>query len=197
LQKQLAKLVRQEGAGVMDNKVQLQSTITAQARKTGVNVANLSPGAEKPDANGFFEEESIRISVDSQEPQLVDFLYNIGGDPAMIRVSELDLAPQDQNRYRLRGNVTLIANYANRAPPPAAATPAKPAPGKPAIGPGSKPSAGPATAKLPPGQKSGPAPTKPTTPAQRAPGPNQRAAPAPGSNSNPKRSDVPPKNATG
>ncbi len=98
----------------MDFQNQLQDTIHGQARKTGVNVGNYYPGVARPDTNGFFEEESIRISFDSQEPQLISFLYNIGGDPAMIRVSELELSPQDQNRYRLQGaSFTLIfANYA-------------------------------------------------------------------------------------
>jgi hypothetical protein len=143
LQKRLAKLVRQEGTGVMDKQVQLQGTIMTQARKCGVNVANYNPGTARPQTNEFFEEESIKISVDSQEPQLISFLYSIGGDPAMIRVSELELSPQDQNRYRLRGSVTLTANYAKRAAAPGAA-------GKPD---NKKPVGGPAAAKPLPGAK--------------------------------------------
>jgi Tfp pilus assembly protein PilO len=205
LQKQLAKLVRQEGTGVMDKQNQLQSTIMAQSRKTGVNVANYIPGAAKPDTNGFFEEESIKISIESQESQLVSFLYNIGGDPAMIRVSELDLAPQDQNRYRLRGNVTLIANYANRTPAPGSAA-AKAAPGKSASGPGAKAGTAAGTSKQPAGQKPGSPVTKPgqqpgqrgPTPGQRVPpAPGQRLSPVPGPNSFPKTPFVPTKNASG
>jgi hypothetical protein len=146
LQKQVAKLVRQEGSGVMDNQIQLQNTIYTQARRTGVNVGNYNPGGQHPQTNDFFEEETIKISIDSQEPQLVDFLYNIGGDPAMIRVSELDLSPQDQNRYRLKGFITLTANYAKKAPTPApAAAPAK-TPGAPAA----KPPQNPVTTAKPP-----------------------------------------------
>ncbi len=126
LQKQLVKLVRQEGAGVGNEQVQLQSTIMTQARKAGVNVGNYIPGAAGPQTNEFFERETIRITFDSQEPQLINFLYNIGNDPAMIRVSELDLGAQDQNRYRLKGAVTFIAKFAKRAP--GAAKPAAPAP---------------------------------------------------------------------
>ena len=136
LQKQLAKLVRQEGAGVADVQIQLQSTIIGQAHKAGVNVANYIPGSAGPQTNEFFERETARITFDSQEPQLINFLYNIGNDPAMIRVSELDLGPQDQNRYRLKGAVTFIANFAKRAPgaakpgatKPAATKTTKPAP---------------------------------------------------------------------
>jgi Tfp pilus assembly protein PilO len=178
LQKQLAQLVRQEGTGVMDKQVQLQSTIMTQARKTGVNVVNYNPGSAQPKTNEFFEEESIKINVDSQEPQLISFLYDIGGDPAMIRVSELELSPQDQNRYRLRGAITLTANYAKRATTPEQ-TAAKPkgAPGtrpgsapapinpKPALvkpGPGGRPG-------LPPGQLPGRPPGKAWPPGQRGP----------------------------
>jgi hypothetical protein len=118
LQQQLAKLVHQEGTGVMDNQIQLQNTIATQARRTGVDVSTYNPGAANQQTNEFFEKEAIKITVDSQEPNLVNFLYNIGGDPAMIRVSELELSPQDQNRYRLRGAITLTANYNKRAPAP-------------------------------------------------------------------------------
>jgi hypothetical protein len=184
LQKQLAKLVRQEGTAVMDNQVQLQDTIHTQARRTGVNVGNYNPGGAHPDTNGFFVEESIKITIDSQEPQLISFLYNIGGDPAMIRVSELELSPQDQNRYRLRGAITLTANYAKRA-----ATPA-PAAGKPAPVPGTKPASAPAPVKPVPGAKPGQPLVKPAPPGQRGPL-------LPGPNSLPRTPFVPQKKSTG
>jgi hypothetical protein len=177
LQKQLAKLVRQEGTGVMDKQVQLQSTIMTQARRTGVNVSNYNPGGSHPQTNEFFEEESIKITFDSQEPQLISFLYNIGGDPAMIRVSELELAPQDQNRYRLKGAITLTANYAKRAATPGSAG-AKPKPV-----PGTKPaSAAPGPVKPVPGQ-----------PSARPGPPGQRGPQLPGPNSLPRTPYVPPK----
>jgi hypothetical protein len=177
LQKQLAKLVHAEGTGVMNNQIQLQNTIGLQARKTGVDVSAYNPGGSHPQTNEFFEEESIKITIDSQEPQLVNFLYNIGGDPAMIRVSELELAPQDQNRYRLRGAITLTANYTKRAPAPGAAA-AK----KPGIKQYTAP--GPLPAKLAPGQKlPGSLPRPGQLPAQRGlPGqhglPGQRGLPS-------------------
>ncbi len=185
LQKQLTKLVRQEGTAVMDFQNQLQDTIHSQARKTGVNVGNYYPGVARPDTNGFFEEESIRISFDSQEPQLISFLYNVGGDPAMIRVSELELSTQDQNRYRLKGNITLIANYAKRATPPAASG------GKPAAKiPGTKPASGPGSAKPLPGAKPGqPSPIRPAQP-------GQRGLPLPGGPNAAPRTPFLPKNKT-
>ena len=86
------------------------------------------PASRAPTPTDFSRRNRSRISVDSQEPQLVSFLYNIGGDPAMIRVSELELSPQDQNRYRLRGTITLIANYAKRTPTRSARRAGKPRP---------------------------------------------------------------------
>ncbi len=107
--------------------------------------------------NEFFEEQSGQIHIESQEPQLINFLYQIGNDPSMIRVSELSLKPADQNRYRFSGSITLTANYAKK--PPAPAAPAKPAKtAKPAAAtpgaPGAKPPAGAKPAGPPgPGQR--------------------------------------------
>jgi hypothetical protein len=192
LQRELTKLVRQEGAGVMDNQLRLDDTVRKQAAKTGVNVGHYNPGTPHSDTNGFFEEESLRISFDSQEPQLINFLYNIGSDPAMIRVSELDLNPQDQNRYRLHGSITLIANYTK---PAAVAAPAAP---KPKPVPGTKAATVGAPAK-PPGAKAGPPSIKPAPSGKPLP-PGQRASPGqPGTrpNGNPRVPLVPQKKATG
>lgn len=197
LQKQLAKLVRQEGTGVEENKQnQLQGTIMTQAHKTGVNVATYNPGSARPQTNEFFDEETIQISVDSQEPQLINFLYNIGNDPAMIRVSELGLNALDQNRYRLRGQITLTANYAKRV-----ATPI-PAASKPAPLIGTKGAASPAPAKTAPDAKPqakpGPQSIKPPPPGQRVlPPPGQRGPPSPGSASAQKTPLAPPKKPPG
>jgi len=157
-QKQVVALMvkeRNEGSGVersaVDPQLQLQNAILAQQRKTGVNVPNTTPGPVKTN-DAFFEEHSTQISVEGQEPQLINFLYNLGNDSAMIRVAKLDLRPFDANRYRLKGLVTLTANY-QKKPPSAAgeATPGKTAQGvKPAGPPGAKPAA-------PPGAKPNPA----------------------------------------
>jgi Tfp pilus assembly protein PilO len=156
--KQIELLTQQEGASVMehpvDAQVQLQNTIRAQERKTGVYIESANPGSVK--TNEFFEEQSTSITLECQEPQLVGFLYHMGMDPAMIRVAMLNLKPADNNRYRLKATMTLQANYAKK---PASAVnelaAEKHVPGgRPPGSPGSKP-ATPAVAK-PPGV---PAPT--------------------------------------
>jgi len=145
---QVEELTKREGGSVMahpiDPQVQLQNTIRAQERKTGVYVESINPGSVK--TNEFFEEQSTAISLECQEPQLVSFLYNMGMDPAMIRVTVLNLKPADANRYRLKATLTLSANYTKKPPAAvSASTPEKRAPAakKPGAAPDSKPAAAP------------------------------------------------------
>jgi hypothetical protein len=180
--KDVAKLARQEGGsvleGLVDPQVQFQNTIRLQERKTGVYVENINPGAVK--TNEFFEEHSTTISVETQEPQLVSFLYGMGNDPAMIRVARLDLKPADANRYRLKGGITLTANYAKKQTAAAVSGPAPIKPGsgaKPAAPPtlaqaGKRPAAGPPA----PGAKKSPEAGPRTIPFARPP-PATKAAP--------------------
>jgi hypothetical protein len=124
---QVSNLSRLEGGSVqehpVDPQIQLRNTISTQERKTGVVVSSYGSSSSK--TNEFFEEISTGIEVESQEPQLVNFLYNMGMDPAMIRVARLDLKPADANRYQLKGQITLTANYTKK--PPTAVSPATPA----------------------------------------------------------------------
>jgi Tfp pilus assembly protein PilO len=117
---QLAKLQRQQGGGIGNQQVQLQRTVSDQAIKTGVNVDEIRPvNAANAQTNAFYEEQSVKISFACQESQLVNFLFNVGNDPAMIRVRELSLKPVDANRYGLKGDATLSANYAKQPSKPA------------------------------------------------------------------------------
>ncbi len=170
---QLVKLERLEKSSPRIDAVQVQlpKTIGDLAMKNGVTVNAYQPvGSRTPQTNEYFEEQSEQITIESQEPQLVNFLYQIGNDPSMIRVSELDLHPADvQNRYRLRGSITLTANYAKRAPAAAPAKPSKPGP------PGAKAVAGAAQPAAKPPAGAG----QPKPPAG-AGQPKQTAAPKPG-----------------
>lgn len=201
-QKQVATLIkkeRKEGSSSLDHstvdpQVQLQNTILAQERKTGVLIKTRSPGSVKTN-DAFFEEHSTTISLESQEPQLVSFLYNMGNDPAMIRVAKLDLKPVDANRYKLNGSITLTANYAKKSPTagahpaavkpaPAAKSAAKPptAPGaKPAAAAGTKPAGPPATppVKRPPAGPPAPGARPPAPGAAKPPTPVPRRKPGP------------------
>ena len=73
--------------------------------------------------DAFFIEQVQNINVSATEDQLVNFLYQLGNDPAMIRVRDLELQP-DTSHMKLNANVMLVANY-QKNPKPAAATAAK------------------------------------------------------------------------
>ena len=114
---------QQGGAVRLQGEIQLQETIQAKAYATHVIVNSQQPiSVRAGQTNEFFEEQSMQITVNTGESELIDFLYQIGGDASMIRVRNLDLRPADANRYRLTGNITLNANYQKKSP-------AKPAPG--------------------------------------------------------------------
>jgi Tfp pilus assembly protein PilO len=134
---QLAQLQKQQGP-IANQQVQLQRTVSDQAIKTGVSVDEIKPSAtSQAHTNEFYEEQAVKIDFESQEAQLVNFLVNIGNDPAMIRVHELSLRTADANRYRLKGDCILSANYAKQTAitAPKAAAGAK-------TGPNSQPGAG-------------------------------------------------------
>jgi len=147
LQVQLASLEKQPEGVVAIKDIQLMDTLTAQAKALGVTIMSLSGIASSrigPTnlSDKFFESQSTRITVQWPEDALVKFLYNVGNDPAMIRVRELDMHPMDNNRYKLNANITLIADYqkTNAPKPVLTATVAAP---KPAVKP---PAPAPATA---------------------------------------------------
>jgi hypothetical protein len=73
----------------------------------------------------FFTRQSVRATLLATEDALVKFLYDVGNDPAMIRVWELQLNPADNNRYKLNASVLLTADYQKEVPTNAA--PVKPA----------------------------------------------------------------------
>ncbi|MGD1084040.1 MAG: hypothetical protein ABSA47_04715, partial [Verrucomicrobiota bacterium] len=167
-QEELKKLQKQEGGSSTANlksEIQLQKTVSEKAHEANVNVKNYDPvslmrlGTNV--ASDFFESQSIRITVEAMESNLVTFLVNVGDDPAMIRVQELDLHPlADANRDKLAGQITLTADYKKNketATKPASTKPAASAP-KPA-----------ATATIPAAPATKPAAPagKPATPATK------------------------------
>jgi hypothetical protein len=178
---QIKELTQREGGSVLehpvDPQVQLQNTIRAQERKTGVYVKSMNPGSVK--TNEFFEEQSTAISLECQEPQLVGFLYHMGMDQAMIRVSMLNLSPADANtRYRLQAKLTLTANYIKKQPTAVNASAAdKRTAAKPGAAAATKPRVVPAPA---PGQPAKHQPGGSPAPGNSKPAPGGRNVPIPG-----------------
>ncbi|MEO5802476.1 MAG: hypothetical protein ABIR24_03035 [Verrucomicrobiota bacterium] len=132
----IARLKILEGEGAQatvadEQEIQLERTVKTQVQMSKIMVSQYSKVTRSSSAqttNEFFEEQSIKISVNTGEKELIDFLLNIGAGGSMIRVRDLDLKPADQNRYRLQGTITLSANYQKKQAAKPAATPVKPAP---------------------------------------------------------------------
>lgn len=197
--KQLEDLEKQQGGVATFNEIALQETVTAQARVNNVFIQTVSPVSflrlgTASQSDKFFESESIRIVVQSPESNLVKFLYNVGNDPAMIRVWSLELNALDNNRYKLNAVITLTADYQKTAAPSPAPEkkpviikpPAQPTtPASPGAGARSAPTnVNPATARRGPPPSVPPAPGRAVTPP--SPVPSSPVPPAPG------RSAVPP-----
>jgi hypothetical protein len=92
---------------------QFTDTILRQAAQSNVAVDN--KGRSSSQTNQFFLEQTQAISVHCGEPQLVDFLYNLGSADSLIRVRDLVLRP-DPPRQSLSATVTLIASYQKKTP---------------------------------------------------------------------------------
>lgn len=129
---QIQSLMKEEGSDLEDQpkEIQLTRKVQEKAPQYGVTVLqyrDIQTTALSGKTNEFFEEKSLSIAVQSGESNLVNFLYDMGNDPAMIRVRELHLKPADQNRYRLAGDVLLTANFQKKpmTPAPASKTPGR------------------------------------------------------------------------
>ncbi|MGZ4961406.1 MAG: hypothetical protein ACXWKG_03130 [Limisphaerales bacterium] len=132
---QIDALMKEQGSGANlegSREIQLQRKVQEKAPQYGITVLSYTDtpttAYNMGKTNAFFEERSLRISVQCGESNLVNFLYDIGNDSSMIRVRELALKPADQNRYRLNGTILLSANFPKKQPEPARATttPARP-----------------------------------------------------------------------
>ena len=87
-------------------------TINVQASRSGVRVDG---NTQQPTVtNQFFLERAQALSAVAGEPQLVDFLYNLGTGTSLIRVRGLTLRP-DPPRFQLNANITLIASFQKKA----------------------------------------------------------------------------------
>jgi hypothetical protein len=92
-----------------DQAVLFMKTIQSRAIDTGVSIVNVPPSVMHTN-DAFYVERVENITVKATDEQLVNFLYQLGNDPAMIRVWDLDLHP-DGARQRLDAGVGLIASY--------------------------------------------------------------------------------------
>jgi type II secretory pathway component PulM len=101
-----------------DQAVNFMRTVQQQASASGFSIDSYSPHPTLK-TNQFFVEQIQNITVHATDAQLVEFLYRLGTNAAMIRVVDLDLQP-DQTRQRLGANIKLKASYQKTPKAPAA-----------------------------------------------------------------------------
>ncbi len=92
-----------------DQAVNLISTIQAQSAASGVSLMNSSRTVTKTN-DVFFVEQMQNINVVAPEENLVDFLYKLANNPAMIRVRDLTMQP-DPPHQRLSADIQFVASY--------------------------------------------------------------------------------------
>ena len=92
-----------------DTAVNFMRTIQTRSINTGVSILNAPPSIMHTN-DAFYVERVETISVTATDEQLVNFLYQLGNDPAMIRVRDLELQP-DGARQRLNASIQLVASY--------------------------------------------------------------------------------------
>lgn len=201
MKRQVQILEKQQDSAVPFKEIQLMQTITAQARASGIFIQSSSdvrPQRIGPEnqSDKFFESQSTRIVVQATEDALVKFLYDVGNDPAMIRVRDLNMNPLDNNRYKLNASLTLTADYQKtstnkpglvKSAPPSAKTAAQTAPPAPQ-GPGARrtpTNANPSAAAA--GSRTRPAPTNANPASARKGSAPPPSLPMPGGDASPPR----------
>jgi len=152
------------------------------SREVAHKITPLNNGPLVTRTNEFFVEQQMGISVQSDETNLVNFLYSLSEGNSMMRVRAMSLHP-DPSRQQLNASLTLVASYQKKTPvrsttgaparpaSTASVAPSSPAPVKPAA----------TLAKAPQ-----PAVSPPAVPGSRPPGffprtPDSAAQPAPSS----------------
>ncbi|HUB87378.1 MAG TPA: hypothetical protein VMB22_05765 [Verrucomicrobiae bacterium] len=118
---EVSKLENQSGAVPMEDAgIDFMRAIQAQAGSAGVLIGNYSRSQTRTN-DAFFVEKLQTVSVTADDKQLVDFLYNIGNGPAMVRVRDLELQP-DPARQHLEATIGFVASFQKNLNPTTAKT---------------------------------------------------------------------------
>ncbi len=117
----------------IEQEVNMRRAINNLTAANGVRVTRTGRMTTK--TNDFFLEKTLRIDFSSKESDIVNFLWKLGGNDSMVRVSEMRVRP-DKNRFKLDGWMNLTASYQKnpkvaRVQPPAQADESKSAANKP------------------------------------------------------------------
>lgn len=92
----------------IEQEVNMRRAINNLTAANGVQVTRTGRMTTK--TNDFFLEKSMRIDFSSKESDIVNFLWKLGGNDSMVRVSEMRVRP-DKNRFKLDGWMNLTASY--------------------------------------------------------------------------------------
>ncbi|MBI4657487.1 MAG: hypothetical protein HY735_01350 [Verrucomicrobia bacterium] len=124
-----AKLSELEGQGPAvipeEQELDLVRTVQTQTRLSGVFVTrqDARPKTSNTKTNQFFEEQSISMSIEARNEELVGFLVSMASTNSLIRVQDLNLWPDNAaNPMKLLGSVALVASY-QKSPPVKPASP--------------------------------------------------------------------------
>jgi len=131
------ELARMEKLGVYvateEQALQLMEEVRSEAALANVSVTRWDPSQRSTATRtNFFEEQSLSITVNTGEKELVDFLWNLGSRNSLIRVKNMSLQP-DPTRMRLQGTILLVKSFQKKKSAPsvaAAASKASPPPVK-------------------------------------------------------------------
>lgn len=146
--------------------VQLIDEVNSQAALDQVQLLRREPSRNAPGSrtNSFFEEAALLVTFNSNETNLVNFLFNLGERNSLIRVRAMQLGP-DPSRTKLSGSITFVESFQKKPPPTVAqAAPSAPARPTPAPAKASAPAKAPSAVALPQTKASLPPATKPSEP---------------------------------
>lgn len=105
-----------------NQEVDLTYRVTRLQNQSGLNIFNKK--SPQSDPGDFFVEQSMRISFNGKEEQVVNFLRMLSSDEdSLMRISRFAISPDKSSRNKLTGDATVIASYQKDyiAPPPEAA----------------------------------------------------------------------------
>jgi len=101
---------------------QLQQTINRAAATAGIQVNSMIPStvaarSASGQTNQFFDDIQVSVSLVSGEPELVDFLYQLGSGESMVRVRDVSNLRLDPSQTKLQATLTLVASVQKKAAP--------------------------------------------------------------------------------
>ena len=109
--------------------VQLIDEVNSQAALDQVQLLRREPSRNTAGSrtNAFFEEAALLVTFNSNETNLVNFLFNLGERNSLIRVRAMQLG-RDPSQTKLSGSITFVESFQKKPPPTLAqATPSSPA----------------------------------------------------------------------